>query len=200
MRASSEAAAPAVSKRLLTLPNVLSLARLLSVPVFVWLFIAGHTDAAVVLYAVAAWTDFFDGFLARRTGSVTELGMLLDPLADRVFIVALAVALVARDALPWWLTVAVVARDVALVSAYPFIDRRVASRIPVSFVGKTATAALLVGLTLLAWGETSFPGAGITDEPGLWSTVVGALLYYVAGVMYAREAMTRMTDRRDQGS
>src|ERR671918_764728 len=87
--------------RLLTIPNLLSFGRLATVPVFVWLFVSGREDAAVILYAVAAWTDFFDGFIARRTHSVTELGKLLDPLADRVFIVALALALVARGTLAW---------------------------------------------------------------------------------------------------
>src|SRR5919106_1769508 len=87
--------------RLLTIPNLLSFGRLATVPVFVWLFVSGRENAAVIVYAVAAWTDFFDGFIARRTHSVTELGKLLDPLADRVFIVALALALVARGTLAW---------------------------------------------------------------------------------------------------
>ncbi len=94
----SPPAAPQPS--VVTIPNLLSGFRLASVPVFIALFVNGNEDAAVGLFAVAAWTDFFDGYLARKLNSVSELGKLLDPLADRVFIVALAVAMVAREALP----------------------------------------------------------------------------------------------------
>src|ERR671918_1908651 len=101
--------------RLLTIPNLLSFGRLATVPVFVWLFVSDREDAAVIVYAVAAWTDFFDGYIARRTHSVTELGKLLDPLADRVFIVALALALLRRGALPSWLGGVIIVRDVAVL-------------------------------------------------------------------------------------
>src|SRR5918999_4865264 len=67
--------------RLATIPNLLSALRLASVPVFIGLFVSGHEEAAVILYAVGAWTDFFDGYIARHTGQVTEIGKLLDPLA-----------------------------------------------------------------------------------------------------------------------
>ena len=118
MKATSESLPQeVVTSRILTIPNLLSLARLATVPVFVWLFVTDRTNAAVTLYAIAAWTDFFDGYLARRLNEVSELGKLLDPLADRVFIVALAVALVANDVLPLWLAIAIIARDVVILSA-----------------------------------------------------------------------------------
>ncbi|HEU4481068.1 MAG TPA: CDP-alcohol phosphatidyltransferase family protein, partial [Actinomycetota bacterium] len=145
------AAGPPASERFLTVPNVLSLLRLASVPVFVWLFASGRENAAVILYAAGAWTDFFDGYIARLTGSVTELGKLLDPLADRVFIVALCIALVLRDTLPLWLALTIVVRDLIVLSLFPALERRRIERIRVNFVGKCATAALLFGLTLLAW-------------------------------------------------
>lgn len=176
----------------LTVPNVLSGLRLATVPVFLWLFVSGAEEAAVVLYAAGAWTDFFDGYIARRLGQVTELGKLLDPLADRVFIVALAVALVARDRLPGGVALAIVVRDLVLLSAFPLLERRKVERIPVSFVGKTATAALLVGLTVLAWGSTDFPLADYADDLGTPFTVAGAVLYWTAGIMYAFEARRRL--------
>ena len=177
------------SSAILTLPNMLSFARLATVPVFIWLFVSGHENAAVALYAVGAWTDFFDGYLARKLGSVSELGKLLDPLADRVFIVALCVALVARDTLSIWYAVAIVGRDVLLLSVFPLLERRKVPRIAVNFVGKTATAALLFGLTCLAISETTFIGSGVGDELGIAFTAGGTLLYYVAAAMYARQAM-----------
>jgi cardiolipin synthase (CMP-forming) len=183
-----------VTSRILTIPNILSLARLATVPIFVWLFVTDRTNAAVTLYAIAAWTDFFDGYLARRFNSVSELGKLLDPLADRVFIVALAVALVARDVLPLWLAITVIARDVMILSAFPFVDRSGIQRIPVNFTGKSATAALLAGLTLLAFSETSVPifGNDTSADIGLVLTILGAILYWVAGMMYARELFVRL--------
>jgi cardiolipin synthase len=179
-------------ERVATIPNALSLVRLASVPVFVALFVTGHEEAGVIVYAAAAWTDFFDGYIARRTGSVTELGKILDPLADRVFIVALAIALVARDTLPLWLAAVVIARDLAVVSLFPILDRRGMVRIPVSFTGKSATASLLFGLTWLAWSRTSFPLNDIGDEVGMIFTLIGAALYWVAGGLYAREAIRRL--------
>jgi cardiolipin synthase (CMP-forming) len=180
------------SRRVLTVPNLLSGLRLLSVPVFLAFWLNGARDTAVVIYAISAWSDFFDGWIARRTGTVTELGKILDPLADRVFIVALAIALVAAQALSWVLTAAIVLRDVLIVIAFPYLERRGVPRLAVNRVGKTATAALLMGLTLLALEETTFSWAEGADVPGLILTVVGAVLYWVAGLIYAREALLRL--------
>jgi cardiolipin synthase len=186
-----EPAAPR-DRGLWTVPNVLSFLRLGSVPVFVWLFVAGSEDAAVVLYAVFAWTDFFDGVIARRFDQVSEIGKLLDPLADRIMIVALVVALVARDALPLWVAIAIVARDLLLLSVFPILERRKVPRIAVNFTGKSATASLLFGLTALAYSETSFPGSGAGDEIGIAFTMLGAILYWAAAVLYALAARDRI--------
>ena len=183
---------PVVQDRILTAPNVLSGLRLATVPVFVWLFVTGHETAAVGLYAAAAWTDFFDGYIARRTASVSRLGQLLDPLADRVFIVALAVALVARDDLALWLALVIVGRDVLVLALWPVLERLGMRRIQVNFTGKTATACLLFGLTWLAWAETSFLLHEVGHSIGMPFVVAGAILYWVAGAMYATEAIRRM--------
>jgi cardiolipin synthase len=178
--------------RLATIPNVLSLLRLISVPVFVFLFVTGREESAVVLYAAGAASDFLDGYIARRTHSVTEVGKLLDPLADRIFIVALAVALVSREVLPLWLAIAVIARDVLVLSLFPALESRGIERIRVNVVGKTATASLLFGLTLLAWSETSFPLNSDVAPLGMAFTLVGGALYWVAGALYAREAVNKI--------
>lgn len=182
-------------KRILTIPNVLSLARLATVPIFLWLFVTDRRDAAVLLYGATAWTDFLDGYIARRTGSVTELGKLLDPLADRIFVAALAIALVVTGALPLWLAAVVVARDVVILAAYPVVASRVVRMIPVNFVGKTATAALFFGLTLLAVGETSLDWGRVADGIALGFIGFGAVCYWIAGGMYAREALGMMKER-----
>jgi cardiolipin synthase (CMP-forming) len=190
-----DAATPmAEQQRVLTIPNILSFLRLGSVPVFVWLFVTGRENAAVILYMVAAWTDFLDGYIARRFGQVSELGKLMDPLADRVMIVALAIALVAREALPWWLAAAIIGRDVLILSAFPALERKGVERIRVNFVGKCATAALLSGLTWLAISETGFVWADELGVAGMIATVIGAILYWVAAVMYAGQAMASLRD------
>lgn len=181
---------------IVTIPNVLSLLRLLSVPVFVWLFVSHREEAAVILYGAGAWTDFLDGLLARKLGQVSELGKLLDPLADRVFIVALAVALVARGTLPWVLAVVIIARDVVILSLFPALERRGIPRLRVNFVGKTATACLLFGLTWLAWSETTFPLQGLAGILGNSFTIAGAALYWVAAGIYARQAWRSLEELR----
>ncbi|HEX2294610.1 MAG TPA: CDP-alcohol phosphatidyltransferase family protein [Actinomycetota bacterium] len=180
--------AATLDRGLWTVPNVLSILRLASVPVFVWLFVSGRENAAVILYAAGAWTDFFDGVIARRFDQVSEIGKLLDPLADRILIIALVVALVARDALPLWLAIVIVARDVLLLSVFPILERKKVPRIAVNFTGKSATAALLFGLTSLAWSETTFVAEGVADEIGIAFTTLGAVLYWVAAALYAQAA------------
>jgi cardiolipin synthase (CMP-forming) len=178
--------------RVFTIPNILSFVRLGSVPVFVWLFVTGRENAAVILYMTAAWTDFFDGYIARRFGQVSELGKLMDPLADRVMIVALAIALVARHTLPWWLATAIIARDVLILSAFPILERRGVERVRVNFIGKCATAALLAGLTWLAISETGFVWADQSGTLGMIFTVIGVVLYWVAAYMYLQVARTSL--------
>ena len=191
MKPSTATEAPA-SSAVATIPNLISFARLATVPFFRWLWFAGSREIAVVVYGVGASTDFLDGFIARRTGSVSELGKLLDPLADRVFIVALAVALVGGGTLPWPVALAVIGRDVVILSLYPLVQKRGVPKIAVNFVGKSATAALFFGLTWLALSETSFGWADIGDEVGLAFVILGAVLYWIAGGLYAREALAAM--------
>ena len=194
MEASTTTPGRSASTAVWTLPNVISFARLATVPFFLWLWLAGSREVAVIVYGVGASTDFLDGFIARRTNSVSELGKLLDPLADRIFIVALAIALVAGGALPWYLAAAVIGRDVLILSLYPLVQKRGIPKIEVNFVGKTATAALLFGLTWLALSETDYGMADVGDDIGIAFIVLGAFLYWVAGAMYARIAIARVRE------
>lgn len=190
MARAETSAEPIVSKAVWTVPNVLSFLRLASVPLFLYLFISGRELVAFILYAVGAWSDFFDGWLARRTNQVSELGKILDPLADRIFISALLIALVAHDdpALPLWLAILIVGRDLLMLSMFPILERRKIERIQVNFVGKTATALLLMGLS---WLMATYVW-DVPEAVGLALVVVGAILYWVAAGLYAREAWQRM--------
>ncbi|MDP9225686.1 MAG: CDP-alcohol phosphatidyltransferase family protein [Actinomycetota bacterium] len=199
MNASQSQDAPAASRRLLTVPNVLSALRLATVPVFVTLFVSGRTNEAVILYGCVAWTDFFDGLIARRLRQVSELGKLLDPLADRIFILALTGMLVARGALAAWLAAIIIARDLLILLVYPTLERRGIPRIPVNFAGKTATALLLFGLTWLAVSETTVSFARAAHAIGFGLTLAGAAFYWVAAILYAREMRSRAAALRRSG-
>jgi cardiolipin synthase len=198
MGRAAESPSDGAAGRLWTVPNILSLVRLASVPVALGLFISGREEAAVILFAAGAFTDFFDGYIARRTGSVTEFGKLLDPLADRILILALAISLVADGALPLWLAIAVIARDVIVLAAWPALERRGLARIPVNFTGKCATAALLFGLGWLAWSTTTWPLGAVAHDVGFTATVLGAVLYWAAGVLYGRAIMQKTEARENR--
>jgi cardiolipin synthase len=185
--------APSSADAILTIPNAISAARLSTAPAFLWLFSHNREDAAVVVFGAGAFTDFLDGYIARRTGSVTNLGKLLDPLADRIFIATLVVGLATRGAIPVWLVVAVAGRDLLLLLAWPFVEGGRAARIPVSFIGKAATALLLVGLTWLALAETTFSWGLLGRRVGLPIVIAGASLYWAAAAGYARRVLTRGT-------
>lgn len=178
-----------MSDTLLTAPNALSAVRLALVPVFVTLYLNGQEELAVGIFVVGASSDFIDGYVARRTNSVTELGKLLDPLADRVFIGALAGVLLIRGLLDPMIAAAVIVRDLAIIAGSIWLARRSRPLVPVSLAGKVATACLLVGLTWLALAPTDWALASVAEEAGNSFVIIGAVLYYVAGALYVRAGL-----------
>src|SRR4051812_10591270 len=132
------------------LPNALTAGRLLAVPPFVLLLAtAPHAVSvpAALLFAAASLTDFLDGYLARAAHSSSRFGRIADPLADRLLIDSALVLLVYHDRLPWWLAVPMLLRDVLLMAI--FRVRHTVTEVHVNFIGKCATAALMVALFLL---------------------------------------------------
>src|SRR5215210_4568811 len=110
------------SNRVLTLPNMLSMLRLLGVPLFLWLVLGPHADGwALLVLTAAGVSDYLDGYLARRFGQVSRLGQLLDPAADRLYILATLIGLVLRDVVPWQLAAVIVGRDVLVALAVPVL-------------------------------------------------------------------------------
>jgi cardiolipin synthase (CMP-forming) len=113
----------------LSIPNLITLGRILSVPVVVWAIAAGEMRIAFALFVAAGISDAVDGFLAKRFGMSTELGAYLDPLADKAMLVSIYIALGVADAIPRWLVILVVSRDIMIVSAVMLswlVDRPVA--------------------------------------------------------------------------
>jgi len=176
-----------VSAPLAQLPNALTIARLVVVPVFAALLLSadgGHSWPAAILFVLAGITDQVDGFLARRWHVESAFGKIADPLADRLLIDVAVVLLWHADRLPW-VALAIPARDVALIAATPFAIGR-GYRFEVNFVGKTATWLLYASLALVMMTTAG------TDWPlaFFWT---GFGLAIVSLVFYARKARREVT-------
>ena len=186
------------SDRILTVPNLLSFLRLALVPVFLILLVEGEDLIALAVLALSGFTDFLDGWIARRFNQVTKLGQLLDPAADRLYILAALLGLAWRDLVPLWLVLVIVARDVMLVVLGGLLARIGHSAFPVNWVGKWATACLFVGLPLLMFAAALPDTAGYTQPLGMIFAVLGAVLYWWAGVLYLVQTVAALRNREGQ--
>jgi cardiolipin synthase len=179
-----------------TLPNAVSTLRLLGVPLFLWLVLGPKADVlALVVLMVSGVTDWLDGYLARRLNQTSKLGEILDPVADRLYILAVVIGLAVRDIIPWWVALILPLRDALLWCLVPFLRTRGYSALPVHFLGKAATFNLLYAFPLLFNGD----GTGTIPTLGKmfgWAFAIwGIGLYWWAGVLYAWQVRTLMADR-----
>jgi cardiolipin synthase (CMP-forming) len=182
----SELSESAISSRVLTLPNAISIVRLGGIPLFLWLVLGPEADAwALVVLMAAGLTDYLDGMLARRLNQTTRLGQLLDPIADRLYILAVVVGLALREIIPLWLAVLLPLRDVLLFGLVPFLRTRGYSALPVHFLGKAATANLLYAFPLLLLGDGDGTLPRVADILGWALAIWGVGLYWWAGFLYA---------------
>jgi cardiolipin synthase (CMP-forming) len=173
------------SSAILTVPNLLSFTRILLIPAFVALIVHEGTELpGMLLFAGVAATDWVDGYVARRTNQVSELGKILDPVADRLAVAAGLIALVVRGALPLWAGLAILLRDgaVLLVGAALLGGRKV--RVDVRFLGKSATAILMASITWIAWGNLGLPLAEAARAGGWVLFAVGIVESYLAAAWY----------------
>ncbi len=176
-----------VGDRVVTVPNLISLLRLAGVPVFLyWVLVTEQDGRAILLLMAAGVSDWLDGVIARRFSMSSRLGQLLDPLADRLYILATLIALVARDGLPLAFLVLLVGRDAVLGLALPVLRRHGYGPLPVSFVGKAGTFCLLYAFPMLL---AALPGRddvlSTVFRPLGWAFVGwGVLLYLLAGAAY----------------
>jgi len=176
-------------RRVLTVPNVISFSRIALIPVFFLLIVdPDTTTAGVILFAVVIATDWVDGTIARRTGQVTELGKVLDPVADRLAIAAGIIALVIRGVFPVWAAVAILARDLAVLLAGSYVLSRTHVRLDVRWIGKVATFSLMVAVPAVSWGALDLPLGAAGTTIGWVCFTVGIVEYYVAAFAYARDA------------
>ena len=177
-----------VSDRILTLPNVLSTLRLVGVPVFLWLLFTDQDLWAFVVLALSGITDYLDGKIARRFGLVSRLGQLLDPMADRLYVLTTLVALTIRDVIPLWLLVVLVARDLFMGVVIALLKRVGQTGLPVHFVGKAATFNLLYAFPILLLSTLDNPLGTIARPLGWGFAWWGTGLYWLAAALYAVQA------------
>jgi cardiolipin synthase len=192
----NEQATAVTGERVLTVPNVVSIIRLAGVPLFLWLVLGPEADAwALGVLMLSGFTDWLDGYLARRLDQMSKLGQVLDPVADRLYILAVVIGLAWRDIIPWWLAVLLPARDLLLWVLVPFLRTRGYHALPVHFLGKAATFNLLYAFPLLLLGDGEGVVASLAQVFGWAFAVWGTGLYWWAGILYAWQVRKLLADR-----
>ncbi|WP_394344514.1 CDP-alcohol phosphatidyltransferase family protein [Haloactinospora alba] len=178
-----------VGRRVWTVPNLLSVVRLLGVPVFLWLVLVPREDWwALGLLAFAGLSDWLDGKIARLWNQSSRIGELLDPMADRLYIFAALLGLVVRGIVPWWLMAVLVARDAFLTLGLPLLRHYGYGALPVNFAGKTATLCLLYSFPLLFVAGYSGIAGDIAQTVGWAFAIWGTAIYWWSGLLYAVHA------------
>ncbi len=200
--AAEDVAAGDSQERVVTIPNAISVARLAGVPVFLWLVLGPRSQAgdwwAVGLLIAAGLSDWLDGKIARALNQQSRIGEVLDPAADRLYIVATVAALAIRAIIPWWLVGLLAARELLLVAVLAILRRRAYGPLQVSFIGKAATLALLYAFPLLFLGAHPAAYAETARIAGWAFAIWGSALYWCAGLLYVEQA--RRILRGESGS
>jgi len=190
---------PTRSSRVWTVPNLLSMGRLAGVPVFLWLVLGPEADGwALALLMLSGITDWLDGYLARRLNQTSQLGQILDPVADRLYILAAVIGLLYRDIIPWWVAVLLPLRDALLWILVPFLRTRGYSALPVHYLGQAATFNLLYAFPLLLLGDGEGTFAELAQVFGWAFAIWGISLYWWAGLLYAWQVRKLLADQSNR--
>ncbi|WP_340556201.1 CDP-alcohol phosphatidyltransferase family protein [Streptomyces sp. GSL17-111] len=185
--------------RVLTIPNMLSMARLAGVPLFLWLvlwpeFGGPNSDGwALGVLALSGVSDYLDGKLARRWNQISNLGRILDPAADRLYILSTLVGLTWRGILPLWLTGLLLLRDLVLLVNVWLLDRRGFAPPQVNFLGKAATFNLMYAFPLLLLSDGSGWVSSLAAIFGWAFAGWGTALYWWAGTLYVVQVRRILT-------
>ena len=173
--------------QVVNVPNVVSFVRLAAIPYFWWVTL-GRDDiplAAALIVAIGT-TDWVDGYVARKTGQISKLGKLLDPVADRVAIIVVLLALVFRGVVPMPLAAIILVRDLIVSVIFPILEAKGVPRLPVNRTGKLATAFIFTGMGFAA-ASVLEPVADFSSAVSFALLAAGGVLYWIAGVLYLIE-------------
>lgn len=175
-----------MQSRVLTIPNVLSVIRLLLVPVFVYLILVPRAFApAVAILMFSGVSDWADGKIARLVpNQSSRLGELLDPLVDRIYMITVPVGLALAGIIPWAVVAILLGRDLLLAATLPIVRGRGVAALPVTYIGKAATFALMSGFPLILLGQWDALWSKVIGATG-WAFVIwGIGMYLWSGVLY----------------
>lgn len=175
-----------MSGRVLTIPNILSAIRLVLVPVFLYLLLARQAYGwATAILMFSGTSDWADGKIARLVANQSSrLGELLDPLVDRIYMVTVPLGLALAGVVPWWLVAILFGRDALLAAALPVVRGRGVAALPVTYIGKGATFALMSGFPLILLGQCDFGWNRGVAAVG-WAFVIwGTYMYLWSAVLY----------------
>ena len=172
--------------RLLTVPNVLSGLRLALIPVFVYLLLVTHADGwALAILIFSGASDWADGKIARLLNQSSKLGEYLDPAVDRLYMVTVPIALGLRGIVPWWIIAVLLARDVLLAAELPLLRTRGITALPVIYVGKAATFALMSAFPMILGGQFDALWSRVLLACGWAFLIWGMYMYLWSFVVYA---------------
>jgi len=172
--------------RVLTVPNVLSAIRLLLIPVFIYALLVAHADGwAVGILMFSGFSDYADGKIARTLNQSSRLGVLLDPAVDRLYMVTVPIVLALSGIVPWWFVVTLLVRDGLLAATLPVLRSRGLTALPVTYVGKAATFALMSGFPLVLLGTGGATWSRVVGAFGWAFLIWGMYMYLWAFVLYA---------------
>jgi CDP-diacylglycerol--glycerol-3-phosphate 3-phosphatidyltransferase len=171
--------------RVLTVPNALSAIRLALIPVFVYVLLFAHANGwAVAILMFSGFSDWADGKIARSLNQSSRLGVLLDPAVDRLYMVTVPVVMALDHVVPWWFVVTLLLRDGLLAATLPLLRSRGLTALPVTYVGKAATFALMSGFPLVLLGTGGAAWSRVLRACGWGFLGWGLYAYLWAFVLY----------------
>lgn len=177
---------PHAHDRLLTVPNLLSAIRLALIPVFLYLLLVAHADGwAVAILMFSGASDWADGKIARLMNQGSRLGEYLDPAVDRLYMLATPIAFGLRGIVPWWIIAILLVRDVLLAAELPLLRTRGITALPVIYVGKAATFALMSAFPLILLGQFDALWSRVVLACGWAFLIWGLYMYLWSFVVYA---------------
>ena len=172
-----------------TIPNAISLLRLIGAPLIIWLANNQHEGWVILVLIIASASDYLDGKIARALNQISRLGEILDPTTDRIYIAAILYLLWAREVLPIWLVFALVIRDLLMLLMNGILKSRHLPLLKVNFMGKAATFNLLYALPLLFLSSITSDYADAAFIFGWGFAMWGIILYFLTGVRYFQLAV-----------
>lgn len=182
---------------MLTIPNALTFLRFLGIPLFLHLALNLHADGwAITVLAIGGATDYFDGKLARAWGQTSRFGEIADPTIDRFYILAVLIALYLRDAIPLWLIVALLGRDLILGLLTLWLSATKRPLIEVTYLGKAATFNLLYAFPFLLLALSDSWVGVVAFVLGWAFAIWGTALYLITGFSYFINAITHTKVRQ----